>query len=387
MTFTVNFASITGEGLNSPETNQIYITAAITWRISTYHSSNTPKCGCNGCYRSSCCGDWDDGSCRSYYDCNWDSCCTPLSCRWYYSWGTFVLTDTSTSYAPYSSLASSASVDLVSIQRSVETQLKVSISSLNTNLGTDGSFLLIHLDDQAYPSNNPFPATRTADLGAEIDCMCSINGGGYSTPTCVRYLNSGMDPAIGVYISASSSQSIDCYFPGYLTSSSNSNLVIHLHKKKENYFHTYVPNDYWSKYRLENIQQTYTTLGTSGTFNAIYPTGFWTTNRKSYQAVNFDVDIVSSSSLTNPTVYMSMYGPKPLPSYCSSGFSQCRVYNSFINRRYYVVAVRSATTSTVTFAQSTNMPPSDDISSSFYNVYVAMADTSSERYYGIKSTT
>lgn len=130
-----------------------------------------------------------------------------------------------------------------------------------------------------------------------------------------------MDPSIAVYITASSSQSLVCYFPGYMTSSTNVNLVVNLHKKKDNYFHRYVPNDYWSKFKIEGVSEGYITSGTVGSFTVAYPSAYWSTNVKSYSATNFDVTLTSSSSIPNPTVYLSMYGPKPVNSYCSSGFS------------------------------------------------------------------
>ena len=51
-----------------------------------------------------------------------------------------------------------------------------------------------------------------------------------------------------------------------------------------------------------------------------------------------------------------------------------------------MVAVYSGTTSAVQLAGTTIMAPSDDVDTNFYNVYAAMAHTSSERYYGISSS-
>ena len=90
----------------------------------------------------------------------------------------------------------------------------------------------------------------------------------------------------------------------------------------------------------------------------------------------------------NPTVYMSMYMPKPVTGFCSySSFSYCRVYDSFVNRRYFVVAQWSGTTTTVRFNGTVYFPPADDLLSSFYGTYIGWTETSSERYYHIWSTT
>lgn len=89
-----------------------------------------------------------------------------------------------------------------------------------------------------------------------------------------------------------------------------------------------------------------------------------------------------------PTIYMSMYMPKPVTSFCAySSFYFCRVYTSFVNRRYYVVAQWTGTTSTIRFNGTAYFPPSDDYSSSYYKTYIGWTETGSERYYHIWQST
>ena len=65
---------------------------------------------------------------------------------------------------------------------------------MQTNVGPSyGSFLLFHLlDGQSYPNSNLFPDTRSSNAGAYIES--------YQNPQCVRFIRSGYDPALAVYI-------------------------------------------------------------------------------------------------------------------------------------------------------------------------------------------
>ena len=79
---------------------------------------------------------------------------------------------------------------------------------------------------------------------------------------------------------------------------------------------------------------------------------------------------------------MSMYAPKPIDSFCNNGnYINCRVYTSFINRRYYLVAQRSSTVSSVRFTGTCYFPPSDDYSSTFYYTYIGYSYSNDRRYY------
>ena len=386
--FTLTFSSITGDYLSSPQPTMIGVTTSIFYAVQIYYSSNLGMCGCAGtCCNGYCCNDCcNDGCCCSTYCCS-SYCCSYNSCYYYYNWGSFIFVDSSTSASPNLNLASSAAVDLISTQASVETELSVDLNSLNTPLGTDGSFLLLHLSGQAYPNSNPFPATRYQDEAAYIDCMCQVNSGSYSEPVCVRLLVSGMDPAIAVFVSASVSQSVTCYFPGYLASSNGASTQVDFSKKFTYSFQKYLPNYYAGLYVMQDLTVGYQGSGTSGSFSVSFPTNFWTTTYEAYQSVSYDSNISSSVSVSSPTVYMAMYYPQPTASFCNSGFSVCRVYTSFVNRRYFVVATYSGTTSVVRFSSTIKVAPADDASAGFYNVYVAYGTNSGNRYYGIYSAT
>ena len=66
-----------------------------------------------------------------------------------------------------------------------------------------------------------------------------------------------------------------------------------------------------------------------------------------------------------------MYMPKPVTSFCAySNFYFCRVYTSFINRRYYVVVQWAGTTTQIRFNGTVTFPPADDQSSGYYNTYI-----------------
>ena len=85
---------------------------------------------------------------------------------------------------------------------------------------------------------------------------------------------------------------------------------------------------------------------------------------------------------------MSMYAPKPISSFCENGnYYECRVYTSFINRKYYLVARRAATTTTIRFTGTAYFPPADDVSSSYYKTYIGFTYTNDRRYYHIWENT
>lgn len=111
--FTFNFNSITGDVSNNA--NQLFVSTTITWYKSYWHTNDQGRCGC--CSWSTC-STWHDCCWYSYYDCS--PCVTGCNCRWYYDWGTFILTGGNTqAWTPSRTLASSYGVDLVSRQRNV----------------------------------------------------------------------------------------------------------------------------------------------------------------------------------------------------------------------------------------------------------------------------
>lgn len=89
-----------------------------------------------------------------------------------------------------------------------------------------------------------------------------------------------------------------------------------------------------------------------------------------------------------PTVYMSMYIPKPSKAFCNyNSFYFCRVYDSFVNRKFYVVAQWAGTTPTIRFNGTAYFPNSDDSVSSYHKTYIGWTETGSERYYHVWQST
>lgn len=66
---------------------------------------------------------------------------------------------------------------------------------------------------------------------------------------------------------------------------------------------------------------------------------------------------------------MSMYAPVPVASFCNSGsFTHCRIYDSFINRRYFMVAKSSSGwISSWTIAGTSGFAPTLDADSNYYD--------------------
>ena len=158
---------------------------------------------------------------------------------------------------------SSASIDLVSRQKGVETELMIQANNYQINTGPSyNSWTLIHFDNGvSHPNNNPFPATDHTEIGAEIDCKCLVGSSisenyatSYQTPKCVRYIPSGMEPSIGIFINVASGQSLRCYFPGYLTSTAQSYLGTDFIRMIELFHPRYTKRgQYWSPYIRYNI--------------------------------------------------------------------------------------------------------------------------------------
>ena len=276
--FTFTFSSITGDVSNNP--NFLFITSSINWYQSIYHHNDLGKCGCCGnCCNGWCCNCWDDGCCGS--TCCSTYCCSYCSCRWYYSYGTFLLTgryDINPYEPSVSTLAQSHSVELVSRQYNVETELKLFINNIYYNTGPSYSnYLLLHFDNgQSHTSTNPFRATRDEDLGAYIDCKCVVAGSisitsttNYQHPECVRYKPDGMEPSIAVFIDIPVNNDLVCYFPGYRTNSNTGVGAVNVDilRKTDHYFHRYFPRHYWAPWGNFNAQHSFTTTGTSGSLS------------------------------------------------------------------------------------------------------------------------
>lgn len=181
--FTFSFSSVTGDLVNP---SQLFVSTTVEWIQQYYYNNNYNKCGCDNC----CSG-----------GCSNNGCCNPASCWWYFDYGTFLLTGGAVqAYTPYNQLADWHAVDLISRQRTVETEIFFQVQNMRSNVGpTYNSFLLFRTcESPSHTNNNPFPQTRTSEIGAYIDCFCVVGASisitastTYQTPTCVRYIMSG----------------------------------------------------------------------------------------------------------------------------------------------------------------------------------------------------
>ena len=269
--------------------------------------------------------------------------------------------------------------------------MSVSVTNVQTNVGPSyGSFLLFHLaEGQSYTNSNPFPDTRSSDLGAYIDCKCvvgssiTINAGTtYQHPQCVRYIMPGYEPSFAIYIDVPVNQNLVCFLPGHVTSSPyHPNYIkIHVYLNFANYFTRYFPGQFWSAWANYHAHQYYIDTGFSGGLSAANENSFWSSTGPALTYRYYDMNISSPYWINSPIVYMSNNGARPSSGMCSSG-AYCRVYTSYINRRYYIVAQHSGSTYTVRFSDNTYFAHSVDASSSYYDWYIGYAHPSELRYY------
>lgn len=255
----------------SNDPNYLFVSTTINWFKSHWHVSDNAKCGCYNPPQTCCC----------YYTC-YLGCQYNYNCRWYYEYGTFLLTGgAAPAYAPSRLLATSHSVDILSRQRGVETELSITISNMQTNVGpTYGSFILFHSDNNpTHANNNPFPATRYTDIAAYIDCKCVVGSSisitastTYQEPACVRYIMPGYEPAFSVYLDVTTGQNVQCYFPGYVVSTATNpdHINIDMFLMFSNYFPRYMPRvPYWSAWARYNAEVSFTGTGLSGGLQSV----------------------------------------------------------------------------------------------------------------------
>ena len=194
-----------------------------------------------------------------------------------------------------------------------------------------------------------------------------------------------MEPSIGVFINVPYGQHLRCYFPGYITSTSSTRLLGSLILRDDLHMRrSTIRGNYWAPYiRRDFVAPNYISSSTSGSLS-INENNFWT-GAESFQGRSYQLNM-TGTSLSVPTVYLSAYVPKPVSSYCAySSFYYCRVYDSFVNRRYFVVAQWTGTTNTIRFNGTAYFPPTDDYSSSYYTTYIGWTDSNNDRYYHISS--
>lgn len=189
-----------------------------------------------------------------------------------------------------------------------------------------------------------------------------------------------------VRINANSGQSLLCYFPGFNTPtgwSSNGGdwSYVNFYADIQNHFKYYnLPNQFRSIYQNTGVGIGWNYNGWSGL--GVNDGGYhWTTYGQVNQNKYYQMT-VSGAWATNPVLYISSYDPKFQQSICDSGsFVDCRAYNSFIGRRYFLVAEIVGYTYTQTLSGYYNFPQSDDAASSFYGYYMGWTASHGWNYY------
>jgi hypothetical protein len=144
--------------------------------------------------------------------------------------------------------------------------------------------------------------------------------------------------------------------------------------EEHNYHHTDMPRPYWAKYSQHdqvniwlNVNSLQNGLGFDDWYHNIGENNYWagseTTNSRYY-----DLNISCSYNTYQPELYMSMYAPQPSTDFCTTNsWSYCRIYTSFVNRRFYFVAKSTSSgTSSFRITGTTNFPPSIDFTSTNY---------------------
>ena len=97
------------------------------------------------------------------------------------------------------------------------------------------------------------------------------------------------------------------------------------------------------------------------------------------------------ASYTGPAIYYSGYYPKAPTNICSSTSlyeHHCRVYNSFNQRRYFIVAKRKGSAYYNTWDLTAQFPQSKESQSSKYYTYIGWTRGGwNNRYYAVKTWT
>ena len=179
-----------------------------------------------------------------------------------------------------------------------------------------------------------------------------------------------MQASIGVFLTAATGNYVRCFFPGFLVPNSGSKLNIDAFKKTYHYLHRYIPRHYYSVYGRYNAEFTLN----SDSVSSFTPSenNFMSSSTETYQSRYYELN-VTGDTFWNPILYMRMYTPKPISSFCSSStdYYSCRTYTSFINRKFFIIAQRKGWTNTLRFSGNAPMAPSDDTNNNYNTRYIA----------------
>lgn len=85
---------------------------------------------------------------------------------------------------------------------------------------------------------------------------------------------------------------------------------------------------------------------------------------------------------------MSMYAPQPTSNtFCySSSYLECRIYTSFLNRKYYVIGtINSGAYNYMAWNGTVYQPPSCDYDTAYYTTFVGWTSKTDVYYYATYS--
>jgi hypothetical protein len=241
---------------------------------------------------------------------------------------------------------------------------------------------------------NPFTYTGNSDAAAPIECLCVVSNSAfsigpstsYTNGNCTRYIMSGFPAFLTVRINANAGQNLLCYFPGFRTPngwSSNGGdwMYVNFYADRQNHFKTHaLPNQFRSIHQTTGVGIGFNYNGAS-TLNVNYNSTHWETYGKVNQNKYYQLRVIGGW-VTNPVLYVSSYNPKFQQSICNSGgFIDCRAYNSFVGRRYFLVAQVNGATNTMNLTANFDFPQSEDMAGSFYGVFMGWTTSHGWNHY------
>jgi len=112
-----------------------------------------------------------------------------------------------------------------------------------------------------------------------------------------------------------------------------------------------------------------------------YENNFWEggeTTSSHYYELNFSMQYNEAY----PEIYMSMLAPVPVSEFCTTtSWSECRVYDTFINRRFFFVAKSDSNSiSNFRIAGTSSYPPAIDQDTGFHDTLLYVTQPVHSRY-------
>lgn len=286
-------------------------------------------------------------------------------------------------YYEQTPFASSSWMYYISNQYSVETEMSFGIGGFGLNVGpTYGNYLMMQFNGGTWTSGNMFKYTYDNETVAQVDCKCIVGSSisiGYSTTytdtNCYRMLPNNQLTQTTIIVEANipSGQGIQCYFPGFTTSSSatmDAFFRVVNARALPNY-----PWLYYTYYYYDVGAYGMNGYGNNGGLSVGEPGFLSSSTISGGTATNYYLQLSANTYFNQPYIYVSYAAPVPAQSWCTNNnYNLCRVYTSYINRMYFIVAQSSSTyISQITMNPGTtaSLPNSREYFSNNLNVYAA----------------